>query len=211
VGVHVCQEGLTGQFITDNDVVRAGPFFDDRLLDALAVIRPSGARTMDRSFKELKLSGAGVIVAVMGRLTTAEARQLAACRTEGSQGIALLLDVATWAGGARRAGPRNAAELTDGGPGTGEADADSDAAAETDTAAARRPVSARPAAETAAAAAILRSAGWHVTNMDVDTPLANAWQRLPRAAEMLVATGTTIHPGTDSYPATDRTDGGRPA
>jgi uncharacterized protein (DUF58 family) len=211
VGVHVCQEGLTGQFITDNDVVRAGPFFDDRLLDALAVIRPSGARTMDRSFKELKLSGAGVIVAVMGRLTTAEARQLAACRTEGSQGIALLLDVATWAGGARRAGPRNAAELTDGGPGTGEADADSDAAAETDTAAARRPVSARPAAETAAAAAILRSAGWHVTNMDVDTPLANAWQRLPRAAEMLVATGTTIHPGTDSYPATDRTDSGRPA
>ncbi len=102
VGVHVAQEGLTGQFITDTDVMRSGPFFEDRLLDALAVIRPSGQRTLERALKELKLSGAGVIIAVMGKLSTAEAQQLAACRSEGSQGIALLLDVATWADGARR-------------------------------------------------------------------------------------------------------------
>ncbi|HTA11091.1 MAG TPA: DUF58 domain-containing protein [Streptosporangiaceae bacterium] len=214
VGVHVCQEGLTGQFITDNDMIRAGPFFDDRLLDALAMIRPSSARTLDRSFKELKVSGAGVIIAVMGKLSTAEASQLAACRTEGSQGIALLLDVATWADAARRAGPRAPADLDGGSPGGSDSDAVDDAAAAADAAVAwdtgaantgaantgahRRPGSARSTAETAAAAAVLRSAGWHVTTMDVDTPLPNAWQRLPRAAEMLVATGTTISPGTGS-------------
>ncbi|HEY2076889.1 MAG TPA: hypothetical protein VGH53_11175, partial [Streptosporangiaceae bacterium] len=43
------------------------------------------------------------------------------------------------------------------------------------------------AAESIAAAAVLRSAGWHVTIIDASTPLAVAWQRLPRAAEMLVA------------------------
>ena len=104
LGVHVAQEGLTGQFISDTDVVRSGPFFEDRLLDALAIIRPSSQRSLDRAFKELKLSGAGVIIAVMGKLTAAEAQQLAACRTEGSQGIVLLLDVATWADGTRQVG-----------------------------------------------------------------------------------------------------------
>jgi uncharacterized protein (DUF58 family) len=202
VGVHVCQEGLTGQFITDDDVVRAGPFFDDRLLDALAVIRPSNARTLDRTFKELKVSGAGVIIAVMGMLSAAEARQLAACRTEGSQGIALLLDVATWTDAARRTGPTANSGPDGAEPSAGGGDAVNGPAVATDAAAPRRPVSARSAAETAAAAAVLRSAGWHVTTIDADTPLANAWQRLPRAAEMLVATGTTVHP---------RTGSGRPA
>src|SRR5580693_9085939 len=147
----------------------------------------------------------------MGVLSAAEARQLAACRTEGSQGIALLLEVATWTDAARRMSPTATAGPDGAGPSAGGAGAVNGSAAPTDAAAPRRPVSARSAAETAAAAAILRSAGWHVTTLDADTPLANAWQRLPRAAEMLVATGTTIHPGTDSYPATDRTDGGRPA
>ena len=42
LGVHISQEGLTGQFITDADAIRGGPFFEDSLLDALAVIRMSG-------------------------------------------------------------------------------------------------------------------------------------------------------------------------
>ena len=48
----------------------------------------------------------------------------------------------------------------------------------------------RGTAETAAAAGVLRSAGWHVTSIDASTPLAVAWQRLPRAAEMLIPTGS---------------------
>jgi antirestriction protein ArdC len=43
---------------------------------------------------------------------------------------------------------------------------------------------------------VLLSAGWRVTTLDASTPIAFAWQRLPRAAEMLVATGATLHHGT---------------
>ncbi len=96
VGVHIAQEGLTGQFITESQIVRSGPFFEDRLLDSLAVIRPSSGRTLTRPLAELRASGAGVVIAVMGRLTVTEAQQLAVCRTEGSQGIALLLEVSSW-------------------------------------------------------------------------------------------------------------------
>jgi len=96
VGVHIVQEGLTGQFISDGEVIRGGPLFQDVLLDMLAVARPSARRNLDRAFSELRTSS-GVIIAIMGRLPAGEARQLAACRTEGSQGLALLLDVASWA------------------------------------------------------------------------------------------------------------------
>jgi uncharacterized protein (DUF58 family) len=215
VGVHVSQEGLTGQLITDSEVIKSGQFFEDKLLDALAVIRPSGLRTLDRAFKELKLSGAGVIIAVMGKMSLAEARQLAACRTEGSQGIALLLDVATWADEARRSSPAATPAATDEGhpagngaastgaaatspDGTNSSDDPASADGPTDRpgqAGARRSAATRTAAESAAVTALLRGAGWHVTSIEAGIPLATAWQRLPRAAEMLVATGTTVYPG----------------
>jgi hypothetical protein len=220
LGVHISQEGLTGQFITESEVIRGGHFFEDMLLDALAVIRPSNARTLDRTFKELKVSGAGVIIAVMGKMSIAEARQLAACRTEGSQGIALLLDVATWADASRRPIPRATPATTDasGSAANGQASAGSaDGAASPgasglpdDTGSpADRPAANRWAAESAQAAAVLRGAGWHVTTLDASTPLAIAWQRLPRAAEMLVATGTMVHPDT-VHPGTARPDTARP-
>jgi uncharacterized protein (DUF58 family) len=192
VGVHVSQEGLTGQFISDSDLIRAGPFLEDRLLDALAVIRPSSQRTLDRAFKELKVVGGGVIIAVMGKLSQAEARQLAACRTEGSQGIALLLDVARWADSRHRPSPAAPVVINGVDPASagGQPDGDQDGSG---AASADRAVS-QPS-ELATAAAVLRSAGWHVTIVDPDTPLSMAWQRLPRAAEMLVATGTSLYPG----------------
>jgi len=195
VGVHVSQEGLTGQFISDSDIIRAGPFFEDRLLDALAIVRPSSQRTLDRAFKELKVVGGGVIIAVMGRLSQAEARQLAACRTEGSQGIALLLDVAAWADSRRgqtssSSLPVNAADAAGI---NGRAGADGGV---TSAASSQRP--ANQTTEFSAVAALLRGAGWHVTIVDPDTPLSMAWQRLPRAAEMLVATGTTLYPAAEN-------------
>jgi hypothetical protein len=200
LGVHVSQEGLTGQFISDTDMIKSGPFFEDMLLDALAVIRPSASRSLDRAFKELKVAGAGVIIAVMGRLTAAEARHLAACRTEGSQGIALLLDVPTWADGAHQASPATAAN---GNASNAAADGKTPQlegmAAVADLVAARPVIDdRRPAGETGPAAAVLRGAGWHVTVLDASTPLAVAWQRLPRTAEMLVATGATVHPANGS-------------
>jgi uncharacterized protein (DUF58 family) len=96
LGVHIAQQGLTGQFVTDGDVIRSGPFFEDRLLDSLAVLKPSRGRTLTRALSELRDLGGGVIIAVMGRLSVTEAQQLTACRPEGSQGIALLLDVSSW-------------------------------------------------------------------------------------------------------------------
>jgi uncharacterized protein (DUF58 family) len=192
VGVHVAQEGLTCQYISDTDIIRAGPFLQDRLLDALAVIRPSSLRTLDRAFKELKVVGGGVIIAVMGRLSQAEARQLAACRTEGSQGIALLLDIAAWADTRRRPSP--ATSLADGADDSVSGDAHPRADHDgVDADSGRRP--ANQPTELATAVAVLRGAGWHVTIISPDTPLSMAWQRLPRAAEMLVATGTTLYPG----------------
>jgi uncharacterized protein (DUF58 family) len=220
VGVHIAQEGLTGQFISDSAVIRSAPFFEDRALDALAVIRPSAKRSLTQSLKELRASG-GVIIAVMGKLSVTEAQQLAACRAEGSQGIALLLDVSSWADEALRASSQQATTTPDGAaagngrPGGSAPAADNPAAdnpaagsptngstangstakaspippqapadgtAVTARGSAGRPVS----AETKAAAAVLRSAGWHVTCIDASTPLAVAWQRLPRGAEMLV-------------------------
>ena len=216
VGVHIAQEGLTGQFISDSQVIRNVPFFEDRVLDSLAVVRPSATRSLTQSLGELRASGAGVIIAVLGRLSVAEARQLAACRADGSQGIALLLEVSSWADQAVRAlgeqvmpdgaGAADTAAGTAGSP-NGRAAGDVPAAssapaggsqvtgspasentATENTAKAHPiPVQGRPApAASLAAAAVLRSAGWHVTSIDASTPLAVAWQRLPRGAEMLV-------------------------
>ncbi len=42
-------------------------------------------------------------------------------------------------------------------------------------------------AETAAAAAVLRAAGWRVITVDAATPLAVAWQQLPRSGSALLA------------------------
>jgi len=191
VGVHIAQEGLTGQFVTDAGAVRAGPFFEDALLDSLAVIRPSVNRSLDGAFSELRTTGSGVIIAVLGRLSAAEAQQLAACRSDGSQGIALLLEVSTWTEEMRRSGPSGGAGAMVPGDSV-TASAATDGQAEDDGSAeraGRKPITAA-AAETAAAAVVLRRAGWHVTLINASTPLGVAWQRLPRAAEMLVPTGT---------------------
>jgi hypothetical protein len=230
VGVHIAQEGLTGQFISDSEVIRSVPYFEDRVLDSLAVIRPSARSTLTQSLKELRTSGAGVIIAVMGRLSVTEAQQLATCRADGSQGIALLLEVSSWANAAGRAENQQAvrdARSTDAsvaggvsapdGTVTGDGRAAGSAPA-TESPATKSPATDGPiidnnvsgpippqvpvdksaaaapgpagrtaiAAESIAAAAVLRSAGWHVTTIDASTPLAVAWQRLPRAAEMLV-------------------------
>jgi hypothetical protein len=46
----------------------------------------------------------------------------------------------------------------------------------------------RPA-ETAAAEAVFRAAGWQVVTIEAGTPLAVAWQRLPRAGSYLTSAG----------------------
>jgi len=209
VGVHIAQEGLTGQFISDSEVIRSVPFFEDRVLDSLAVIRPSAKRSLTQPLKELRASGAGVIIAVMGKLTVTEAQQLATCRSDGSQGIAILLEVPSWADQAVRAAGQQAMPdgaspggvntaagsvsapvgraAGDGRPAGGAGVIPAQVPADGAAPVARGSASRAASAESLAAAAVLRSAGWHVTSIDASTPLAVAWQRLPRTAEMLVA------------------------
>jgi len=192
VGVHIVQEGLTGQLVTDAEVIRAGAFFEDMLLDSLAVVRPSSRLNLTRSLQEVRASGAGVIIAIAGRLTVAEAQQLVACRGEGCQGIALLLAVSTWAD-ERRAGQQAGGETVPGQDhGAGKPESPEPEAAGRNGAvrnggkngaAGIEPANA--GSEIAAVAAVLRAAGWHVTIIDSGTPLGLAWQRLPRAGEML--------------------------
>jgi uncharacterized protein (DUF58 family) len=171
VGTHIASEGLTGQFVTDMATLRGGPLFTDALLDALAVIRPSTSRNLDQGIAELRTAG-GVIIAIVGRLPAPEARKLAACRTEGSQGLAILLDAGTWADE-----PQGTTQPTagsgNGAPGGG-------------TSPAAGPATRKRSAEASAAEAILLNAGWHVTVLDAATPLPVAWRRLsrPQAAHL---------------------------
>ena len=206
VGVHVAREGLSAQFVTDGEALRGGPFFADALLDALAVIRPSSRRNLDIAFAELR-TASGVIVAIVGRLTVREVRQLAACRTEGSQGLALLLDVASWAdepprsgsagstpadgargSGAGTAGPAVdpvlAAPISAGTGPAGTVPAGTDPAA-VGSQAEGKPTALRPP-ETAPAEAILRGAGWHVSVLDATTPLPIAWERLSQPSTVFM-------------------------
>lgn len=171
VGTHIASEGLTGQFVTDAATLRGGPLFTDALLDALAVIHPSASRNLDQAVAELKTAG-GVIIAIVGRLSAPEARRLAACRTEGSQGLAILLDVATWT-----EQPQHATQLVAGPENGTPGDVTSPAPG---------PANGKRSAEAAAAEAILLSAGWHVTVLDATTPLPVAWRRLsrPQAAHL---------------------------
>jgi uncharacterized protein (DUF58 family) len=210
LGVHVAQQGLTGQFMTDGEVVRSGPFFEDRLLDSLAVLKASRSRSLAQAFSDLRVLGGGVIIAVLGRLSVAEAQQLAACRAEGSQGIALVLDVWSWSDEARRHRVANGDSSHEPAPAAPAADlamadvpmigllaAGHEPAGTTGLAAADQASSvaaaveptAREAAEATTAAGVLRSAGWHVTSLDATTPLAVAWRRLPHTAGMLAVAG----------------------
>jgi uncharacterized protein (DUF58 family) len=187
VGVHLTQEGLSGQLITDEGTcLSSGTMFEDMLLDSLAVIKPSRSHDLTRGMQELRAANAGVIIAIMGRLTEENARQLAVCRTEGSQAIALLLAVSTWADHGRT--PQRPSETA----------ADADPAVLAVSNGSSNGTGARPPDETGPVAAILRAYGWHVVSVEATTPLEVAWQRLPRAAEMLVPAASLAGHGTST-------------
>jgi uncharacterized protein (DUF58 family) len=173
VGVHLAREGLDGQLITDNGAYDSGGIFEDVLLDSLAVIKTSPGRDLGRGVAALRAGEGGLIVAVMGSLSADSARQLAACRRDQGQAIALLLAVSTWADPPQGSAPGDPARRGAAG-GNG-------------------PVSHE---ETAAAEAVLRGAGWRVASIDAATPLAQAWQLLPRLADHVAPAGSGYGTGT---------------
>ncbi|MHB1876127.1 MAG: DUF58 domain-containing protein [Streptosporangiaceae bacterium] len=153
VGVHLARAGLGGQLLTDGGPVAGSAMFEDVLLDALSVVRPSRNRDFARTLAPLTTIEGGMIVLIAGRLSEQSARTLAAARRGGRQAIAILLATSTWAGPSET-GPSET------GPATGPA--------------------VTGLTETGPAETVLRAAGWRVVSVDAATPLQVAWQRLPR-------------------------------
>lgn len=206
IGVHMVKCGLDGHLITDAGPMASPAMFEDVLLDSLAVVRMSSNFDFARTTAALGTIEGGLLILIAGRLSEQAARDLAATRKHGRQGIAVLLATSTWAGqpgSDRQQGP-NGQPSADGQHGTdgqhgGDGQPNADGAqgdpAECATCAmldpadaaqdhphAHGPAEGIPAqpGETAAAEAILRAAGWRVVTVDARTPLAVAWQRLPR-------------------------------
>ena len=182
VGVHLAREGLEGQLITDAGAYDSGGIFEDVLLDSLAVVTTSPAQDLGRGLAALRAGEGGLIVAIMGRLSADSARQLAACRRDHGQAIALLLATSTWTdpGFAGRSAPAGGPARPDGARGDGRVSAQ----------------------ETAAAEAVLRGAGWRVVSVDAATPLAAAWGALPRRADQVAPAGGGYGTGAGGAPGT---------
>ena len=90
IGVQLAGEGFDAQLVTDAGLIpRQGPF-QDALLDALAVVKPSRSGTLHEGISALR-AGGGQIIAVLGHLTPEQARELAATRHGTAPAMALVL------------------------------------------------------------------------------------------------------------------------
>jgi hypothetical protein len=109
VGVHVAGEGFDAQLVTDAGLIQCQGQFQDALLDALAVIRPSREASLHAGISALRVGG-GQLIAVLGRLTTEQAREIAATRRGAAPAMALVL-AASAEGGSGREGDREQAAV----------------------------------------------------------------------------------------------------
>jgi len=97
IGVHLARAGLEGQLATDQGAVGAHGTFEDVLLDSLAIIKTSRGTELTNGLDGIHGAAGGLLVAVAGRLTPAQARKLAASRRDVGTAMALLLAVPSWA------------------------------------------------------------------------------------------------------------------
>ncbi|MGN9780163.1 DUF58 domain-containing protein [Nonomuraea sp. ZG12] len=102
IGVHLAHEGLGLRLVTDQGAEHlTDTGLSWSLLDTLSMVRSSSARSLEMGVSALRQGGGdGLIVAVVGALDPEEARELARLRHSGITGVAVLLDVDTWDGGA---------------------------------------------------------------------------------------------------------------
>ena len=80
IGVHMAGEGFDAQLVTDTGTIPCKGEFQDAMLDALAVIRPSREVSLHGGIGALR-TGGGQVIAVLGRLTPEQAREIAATRS----------------------------------------------------------------------------------------------------------------------------------
>ncbi|MEU8269482.1 DUF58 domain-containing protein [Sphaerisporangium sp. NPDC049002] len=98
IGVHLARESLGLRLVTDQGAQHlADGGAGNSLLDALAVVRQSTARSLESGITALRQGGGdGLIVAVLGDLDAEEAHALARLRHGGITGVAVMLDVRSW-------------------------------------------------------------------------------------------------------------------
>jgi uncharacterized protein (DUF58 family) len=114
IGVHLSRRGYAVRLVLDTGATVASAShdpgfgigqFEGALLDALAVVQPSGVTTMRTAAESLRRGGGdGLVVAVLGNLPADEAQHLARVRHGSTSGVCVLLDAQTWsrAGAQRR-------------------------------------------------------------------------------------------------------------
>ncbi|MFF4614559.1 DUF58 domain-containing protein [Nonomuraea jabiensis] len=114
IGVHLAREGLGLRLVTDQGAEHlTDTGLSWSLLDTLAVVRHSPARSLEMGVSALRQGGGdGLIVAVLGDLDPEEARELARLRHSGITAVAVMLDVSTWDGGDRAAAENHQAVQT---------------------------------------------------------------------------------------------------
>jgi uncharacterized protein (DUF58 family) len=96
IGAHLSGEGFRTRLITDAGEIAPRGTFDDTLLDMLAVISPSRDVSLGAGSSALANAG-GQLIAVVGRLSTEDAHQLAASRRGNAPAMALIIAVSAWA------------------------------------------------------------------------------------------------------------------
>jgi uncharacterized protein (DUF58 family) len=95
IGAHLTGEGFSARLITEAGEIVPRGTFQDSLLDMLAVISPSRVTAVRPGTAALASAG-GQLIAVLGRLSPADAHALAASRHGNAPAMALLLAVSAW-------------------------------------------------------------------------------------------------------------------
>jgi uncharacterized protein (DUF58 family) len=105
IGVHLGREGFGLRFVTDaGEVLGPSSAFHGALLDSLAVVRTSRNHSLQPGLAALRGAvgsggeGDGLVIAVLGRLSQAEARALSGIRRGTATCMAVLIDIDTPAG-----------------------------------------------------------------------------------------------------------------
>jgi uncharacterized protein (DUF58 family) len=103
ISIHLARSGFELRLVTDSgsQLSSAGlgeASFDASLLDALAVVTPSGGRSLHAGADAVRRQGAeGLLVAVVGSLSADDADTLVRMRSGSSSvGVALVLDTDSW-------------------------------------------------------------------------------------------------------------------
>ncbi|HEY3733534.1 MAG TPA: DUF58 domain-containing protein [Streptosporangiaceae bacterium] len=97
IGVHLGMHGFDGQLVTDTGAMTGAGTFEDVLLDTLAMVKPSGQKSLTRGIAAIQPASSGLLVVIAGQLSADQARALAASHHGTAPALALLLDVTTWA------------------------------------------------------------------------------------------------------------------